>query len=147
MLMRPQHGRVQQDPGQVGGLNSLKEALPPPFLGQSAEAFANRISLAKALRQVSPGAASPCNPQHAVEKQAVIFSRYPAVGDFARQVGGDQDPGGIRNFVAAHNKVDLPQIYIIPRYCPHALVPTPPKRTKAGHTSVWPALLLSRIRC
>ncbi len=82
--MRPQYGRIEHDPGQVGGLDGGKQALPHAFLGQSAEAFADRIRLAKALRQVGPGAAGARNPNHGVEKQAVIFRCYPAVGNFTR---------------------------------------------------------------
>jgi hypothetical protein len=51
MLVRPHNGRIEHDPVQLGGLQGLERPFPHAFLGQAAEALADRIVLAEAFGQ------------------------------------------------------------------------------------------------
>lgn len=82
--MSPYHGRIEHHPVQIGLLHGLEQALPNAFLRPAPAALAQRIMLAKAGRQRTPGAAVARYPEYSVEKESVIGSCSADIARFAR---------------------------------------------------------------
>ena len=102
MLVRAHDRRVEHHPLQFRGLERVKNRFPLPFLGQPTKATPDGIGLAEAFGQVSPGAARAHYPDDSIEEQAIVFGRYAAVRDLAREERRDSFPLPVRNFMTVH---------------------------------------------
>ena len=100
--MRPHDGRIEHDPVQFGGLQGLEGPLPNPFGRHAPEALAHGVEFAEAFGQVGPRATGAHYPHDRVEKQAVVFARYPAIRGFTRQKGTHRQPLSIANRMSSH---------------------------------------------
>lgn len=72
VLMSP-HGRgIQHNPVEVRLSKSLEDRLPAPLFRPAVEALVHRVVLAEALWEVWPRRSSARDPEHRVQKAAVI---------------------------------------------------------------------------
>ena len=75
--------RVEHDPFEVGLLQSLENGLPSAFFGPSVEALEGGIVFAVSFGQVLPGCAGAGDPEHGVDKTAVVLGVSSGVAGFA----------------------------------------------------------------
>ena len=95
--------RVKHDQLQVRILQFLENALPDAFLRPAAKATEDRIPLAKACGQVAPRRAGAVDPQHGVDKEAIVPGGYASVGGFSWEQMGDLSKLLVGDFMSSHN--------------------------------------------
>lgn len=89
VLVGPHDGRVEPEPLQVGVLKFIEDSLPGPLAGPAEEAFMDRVEVAKADGQVSPGGTGAGDPEDRIEEEAVVGGNEAGVAWLARQQGGE----------------------------------------------------------
>src|SRR5262249_43022414 len=92
---------------QVGGLKSLRNALPNARPGPAIEPLKHRIPKAETFRQVAPRSPGPSNPDHRVDKQPVVFGTPAGITFPTWEQMLDLPPLYIREFVASHGTASL----------------------------------------
>jgi len=104
VLVRSDHGAVDDHPLQVGVAKRLEDPLPDPLLGPAVEPLPNRAPFAKAFREVTPGGAGLGDPEHSVDEQAVVFGRHAGIVGLAGEQVFDAFPVLILDLVSAHRE-------------------------------------------
>lgn len=72
MLVRPDHGTVEDHPFQVGVSRRLEDPPPDPLGFPAIESLPGRAPGAEPLGQVTPGSPGLGDPEDGVDEQAVI---------------------------------------------------------------------------
>jgi hypothetical protein len=72
VLVSPYDRRVEHHPVEVRLSEGLKDRLPASLFRPTVEALVHGIVLAEALREVWPRRSSARNPEHRVQKAAVV---------------------------------------------------------------------------
>jgi hypothetical protein len=72
-------------PIKVWFLEGLEDCLPTAFFRPAAEALVNGVVLAEALREISPGGSGARDPEHRVQKTAVVIGVAAGITRFARK--------------------------------------------------------------
>jgi hypothetical protein len=85
VLVRPDHGTVENHPFQVGILEGLKDPLPDPFLGPTVEPLPDRAPRAKSFRHVAPGCPGLANPEDGIDEKAVVLGGHAGIAGLSRE--------------------------------------------------------------
>src|SRR4051794_9125225 len=104
MLVRPDHGAVEDHPLQVGVLQRLEDPLPDPLLAPAVEPLPDRAPGPEPLGQVAPRGAGLGDPEHGVDEEAVVLGGHARVPGLAGEEVFDAIPVVIRDLVAAHRE-------------------------------------------
>lgn len=102
VLVGPDGGGIQHEPIQVRFLQGLKDLLPHALAGPAAEALVDGVPGAEALGKVPPGGAAAGNPEHGVDKLAVVSGCAPHIAGLAWEQRGKALPIIVTDFVASH---------------------------------------------
>ena len=99
------HGRrIDHHPLQIRLLQRIKDAFLNAVLGPSVVALEDRVPVAKALGQVAPGGTSARNPEHGVDKEAIVGGGATGIGRLAWKERRDVLPLVVTNGIASHNR-------------------------------------------
>jgi len=100
VLVCADDGRVQDQPFQVGVLQSREDALPDSLLGPTVEPFPDVVPVPEAFGQVAPGGTGLGDPEYGIDKQPVILGDAPMLAGTSGQQVLDPIPVGVRNGMA-----------------------------------------------
>ena len=104
MLVRPDHGAVEEEPLQVGVLQGQEHPRPDALLGPAIEPLPDGVPLAEACGEVAPRGAGLGDPEHGVHEEAVIFGRYAGIAGLSGQEIPDPLPVLILDLMASHGR-------------------------------------------
>src|SRR5262249_47465871 len=102
VLMRPDHGAVEQEPLQVGVLQGQEPPLPGPLLRPAIEPPPDGVPVAEAFGEVPPGGAGLGDPEHGIDEEPVILGRDAGVASLPGQKVSDPLPVLILDLMASH---------------------------------------------
>jgi hypothetical protein len=103
MLVSAHDGAVDHGVFVVGvGRQKLEHTAPHAAAGPSAEARMDRLPIAEALRQVTPGNACSIAVDHGIDEQTIVLGGHPDVTLTSGQDVPDPVPLVIANGVATH---------------------------------------------
>ena len=130
MLVRPDHGAVDDHPLQVGVLQGLEDPLPHPFLGPPVEPLPDRAPEPEPLGQVAPRGPGLADPEDGVDEEAVVLGGHAGVAGLAGERVFDASPVLVLDLVAAHREHSgcetlgetLPILLKTTGICLHALI-------------------------
>ena len=85
VLVGPVGRGIEHDPVEVSLLKGLEDCLPTTLLRPTVEALIHCVGLTEALREVFPGSPGAGNPEHRVQKPAVVIGVAARTQRFARK--------------------------------------------------------------
>src|SRR3954453_4341265 len=96
-------GGVDQGVFQVGLVrDGVEQPLPDARLHPIAEAREDAVPVAKQGRQITPGTAGMHNPQHRLDKQAIVLAAASGIARLAQTTWFHLRPLGVRQHKAVH---------------------------------------------
>jgi hypothetical protein len=104
MLVRPDHGAVEDHPFQVGVPQRLEDPLPDPLGTPAVELLPDRIPATEPLGQVTPRCPGLGDPVGGVDEEAIVLGGHAGVARFAGEEVIDAFPVVFRDFVATHRE-------------------------------------------
>ena len=110
MLVRPDHGAVDDHPLQVRVLEGLEDPYPHPFFGPAIKPLPDRSPRPQPLGQVAPGSAGLADPEDGVDKETVVFGGDAGVAGLAREYIFDAFPVLVLDLVAAHRSTPVAKL-------------------------------------
>src|SRR3954447_2265760 len=102
MLVRSDHGAVDDHPLQVGVLQFLEDPLPHPLLGPPVEPLPDRTPRPEPLGQVAPRGPGLGDPEDGVDEEAVVLGGDAGVAGLAGEHVLDAYPVLVLDLMAAH---------------------------------------------
>ena len=129
MLMRPDHGAVDDNLLQVGILQFLEDPLSDPFLGPPVEMLPDRTPVPEPFGQVAPRSPGLADPKYGVEEETVVLGGQAGVAGTSGKDGFDAFPILVLDHVAAPREHSccknswetLPILLKTPVICLHGL--------------------------
>ena len=86
MLMDPDVRGVDEDVFEIEIIRqALENVLPDTLLRPAPEPRVDGEPFAEFVRQITPGCASACDPQHRLDKQPIVSGRGAGITRLARQ--------------------------------------------------------------
>ena len=84
MLVRPDHGTVENHPFEVGVLQGLEDPLPDPLFRPAIEPLPGRVPRTEPLGEITPRRARLGDPEHGIDEETVILGGHAGI---TRQAG------------------------------------------------------------
>ena len=83
MLVGPNHRGVKHHPVEVRLPEGFEDRLPAALFRPSVKALINRVVLAETFQEIRPGSSGAGDPEHGVQKAAVIVGVATGVARFS----------------------------------------------------------------
>jgi hypothetical protein len=102
--MGPHNRGIEHDPVEVSLLESLEDRLPTPLLRPAVEALIHCVVLAEAFWEIGPGSSSVRDPEHGVQKAAVVIGVAARIARFSRKQWPDAIVLLVGQFMASSHR-------------------------------------------